>query len=134
MKQVLSILLLCLVALSSCKETDSAVNEANNERLRAALKENYPSLRNGQIRIEVKEFRDVNILLGDKQLFAVSDDSLKKVTDFVGEMVCDMYEENNYLGKGTITFVEVERRVPTNEDTKRVFDMNIEKKLKTKNE
>lgn len=129
LKKVTLILFVATIVLGSCKDTDHALNEATNERLRAELKDTYPSLNSAQIRIEVKDFRNVKILLGDKQLFAASDDSLQAVAEHIGQMVCDMYHENNYLNKGELTIVEVERRVATDDDPKKVFDLKLKEKL-----
>ena len=123
------ILLLGVIATTSCKETDHVLNEATNQKMREQLKADYPSLLNSQIRIHVKEFQDVDILLGDKQLFAVSDDSLEKVADHIGQMVVDMYLENNYLNEGKLTIIEAERSMPSDSDPKKEFDLRLKERI-----
>lgn len=128
-KQITSTLLLGCLLFTSCKETDHTVNEATNEKMRAELKETYPSLLNSQIRIQVKDFQDVTVLLGDKQLFAASDDSLQKVADHIGQMVVEMYLENNYLNEGKLTIIEAERTMPSADDVKKEFDLKLEERI-----
>lgn len=121
-----------LINLSACKETDPQINDKNNEKMRLELKEAYPSLNNAQIRIEVKDFQDITIMLGDKQLYRESDEQLKEVTNVIANMVYDIYNENNYLDEGKVIFLEKEREEFTKDDPRKEYDMHLEEIIKQK--
>ncbi|HEY9176588.1 MAG TPA: hypothetical protein VIN07_02810 [Flavipsychrobacter sp.] len=125
MKRYLIALLIPL-AVAGCKETDSMVNELNNQKMRDSLKKTYPSLQVSQIRIEVKEFRDVEVLLGDKELYSQPDEQLREVTRQIAELTYHLYNENNYLDEGKVIFIENERTAPGPDEPKREFDMHLE--------
>jgi len=113
-------------SVSACKDTDPLINAANNEKMRAELKETYPSLNNAQIRIEVKDFQDITVILGDKQLYSKTDEQLQEVTQVIAEMTYKIYNENNYLDEGKVIYHEKERKVLTDSDPKKEFDMHLE--------
>lgn len=121
-----------LLFSAACKDTDNLVNQENNEKMRDTLKKLYPSLQVSQIRIEVKDFRDVNILLGDKELYSESDEKLQEVTKQIADLTYHFYEANNYLGDGKVTFIDNESSTPTDADIKREFDMHLEELKKGK--
>lgn len=125
MKRYLIALLLPLV-VASCKETDSMVNQVNNQKMKDSLKKVYPSLAVSQIRIEVRDFRDVEVLLGDEELYSKTDEELQEITKNIATMTYFFHEENNYLGKGKVTYIANERSAPGPEEPKREFDMHLE--------
>lgn len=114
------------MAIQSCKETDSLVNEKNNQAMRDSLKKLYPSLQVSQIRIEVKDFQDVEVLLGDQELFAKPDEELQQITKDIAALTYYLYEENNYLDEGKVIFIENERSAPSADEPKKEFDMHLE--------
>ena len=132
MKKITGILLVAgyIILTPACKETDSLVNEKANQKMRDTLKQIYPSLRVSQIRVEVKDFRNVTILLGDKELFNEPDEKLIEVTNNIANLTYHLYNENNYLNEGKVIFVANETSVPTDADQKREFDMNLKALLK----
>lgn len=115
-----------LLFSAACKDTDNLVNQQNNDKMRDTLKKLYPSLQVSQIRIEVKDFRDVSVLLGDKELYSESDEKLQEVTKQIADITYHLYEANNYLGDGKVTFIDNETTTPTDADIKREFDMHLE--------
>lgn len=125
MKRYLIALLLPL-AVAGCKETDSMVNQVNNQKMKDSLKKVYPSLAVSQIRIEVRDFRDVEVLLGDEELYSKTDEELQEITKNIASMAYFFHEENNYLGKGKVTYIANERRAPGPDEPKREFDMHLE--------
>lgn len=123
---ILSLAIALLLGVG-CKETDSAVNAANNEIMRDTLKKLYPSLLQSQIRVEVHDYRDMSVLLGDKQLFEKSDEELQEISNKIGQLTYDIYIENNYLDKGKVTFTPVESRMISNDDPTKVYEFEYEK-------
>lgn len=119
-----------IASLPSCKDTDPLINAANNEKMRAELKKTYPSLNNSQIRIEVKDFQDVTVILGDKELYSESDEKLQEVTGVIAKMTYDIYNENNYLDEGKVIYHNKERQALTDDDPRKEFDMHLENLLK----
>lgn len=127
MKKYLLILALpAFMAIQSCKETDSLVNDKTNLVMKDSLKKLYPSLLASQIRIHVKDFRDVEVLLGDKELYSQTDEQLQEVTRQIAKLTYDLYNENNYLDEGKVIFIENERSAPGPDEPKREFDMHLE--------
>lgn len=116
-----------LIGTASCKETDSLVNEASNEKMRDTLKKLYPSLQVSQIRVAVKDFQDVSILLGDKQLFTKTDEELEEITQNIALITYHLYNENNYLDEGKVTYAAIENRVLNDDDELREFDMHLDR-------
>ncbi len=125
MKRYLIALLLPLAA-SGCKETDSMVNQVNNQKMKDSLKKVYPSLAVSQIRIEVKDYRDVEVLLGDEELFSKTDEELQAVTKNIAAMAYYFHEENNYLGEGKVTYIANERSAPGPDEPKKEYNMHLE--------
>ena len=125
MKGYLIALLLPLI-VAGCKETDSVVNDKTNLVMKDSLKKLYPSLQASQIRIHVKEFQDVEVLLGDKELYSETDEQLQAVTRQIAELTYALYNENNYLDEGKVIFIENERSAPGPDEPKREFDMHLE--------
>lgn len=125
MKRYLIALLLPLAA-SGCKETDSMVNQVNNQKMKDSLKKVYPSLAVSQIRIEVKDYRDVEVLLGDEELFSKTDEELQEVTKNIAAMAYYFHEENNYLGVGKVTYIANERSAPGPDEPKKEYNMHLE--------
>ncbi|MCB9046412.1 MAG: hypothetical protein H6550_09780 [Chitinophagales bacterium] len=126
-KQIAGCLLAGIVLFSSaCKETDPMINDVLNEKMRDTLKKVYPSLLNSQIRVEVHDFQDVTILLGDKELFAKTDEQLQEVTKNIAAITYHLYNENNYLDEGKVIFIEKERELPSDSDPRKEYDMHLE--------
>jgi len=121
----IGLLAIAAMQMTGCKETDSLKNDVTNEKMKDTLNKLYPSLRQGQIGIQVKDFQDVNITLGDQQLFAKTNEELAAMSATVGELVYQLYHENNYLGEGKLTIVEVENKMPTDADPKKEFDLHL---------
>lgn len=125
MKHYLMLIIAVATLLGTgCKETDSAVNAANNVIMRDTLKKLYPSLLQSQIRIEVHDYRNTTVLLGDVQLFEKTDEELKEIADAIGKLTYDIYEANNYLNKGEVIFTNVERRKMTDDDPKKEYQID----------
>lgn len=120
-----------IIGTSACKDTDHAINEASNAKMRETLKKEYPSLQVSQIRIEVKNFQDVSILLGDKQLFEKTDEELKEITHNIALLTYELYHENNYLDEGKITYAPVESRLLNDEDPRREFNMHLQEVIES---
>jgi uncharacterized protein YcfL len=125
MKRYIIALLLPL-AVAGCKETDSMVNDQTNLVMKDSLKKLYPSLQASQIRIHVKDFQDVEVLLGDKELFNKSDEELQQVTKDIAAMTYYFYEKNNYLDEGKVIFIENERSAPGPDEPKKEYNMHLE--------
>lgn len=125
MKKLLPIIAIALSSLTACKETDDAKNVATNEEMRTELKQLYPSLSVAHIGIDVHEFKDVTIILGDKELFAEPDAKKEEIAKNIAEMTYKMYNENNYLDKGTVIFTPVEDRLHNSSDPVKEYDMHL---------
>ena len=126
----IGLLAIAAMQMTACKETDSLKNDVTNEKMKDTLNKLYPSLRQGQIGIQVKDFQDVSITLGDKQLFAKTNEELTAMSATVGELVYQLYHENNYLSEGKLTIVEVENKMPTDADPKKEFDLHLKDVVK----
>lgn len=131
MKNLLLILIAAIaVSVTGCKETDDAKNVLANQKMQDTLNKLYPSLLQGHINVEVHDFKNVSVLLGDKELYAKSDEELKTISDNIANMIYDFYHENNYLDNGKVTFVAVEDRMPTDADPKKEYDMHLQELVK----
>lgn len=130
MKKLLPIIAIALLNLTACKETDDAKNVATNEEMRKELKQLYPSLQRAHIGVEVHEFKDVKITLGDAELFAEPDTKKEEIAKHIAEMTYNMYHENNYLDKGTIIFTPVEDRMYNSSDPVKEYDMHLDELAK----
>jgi hypothetical protein len=126
----IGLLAIAAMQMTACKETDSLKNDVTNEKMKDTLNKLYPSLRQGQIGIQVKDFQDVSITLGDQQLFAKTNEELTAMSATVGELVYQLYHENNYLSEGKLIIVEVENKMPTDADPKKEFDLHLKDVVK----
>lgn len=122
---VIALLAAATLQMTSCKETDSLKNDVTNEKMKDTLNKLYPSLRQGQIGIQVKDFQNVTVTLGDKELFAKSNEELQAISTNISELVYQLYHDNNYLSEGKLVIVEVENKMPTDADPKKEYDMHL---------
>jgi hypothetical protein len=130
MKKILYTVLLIATSLAGCKETDSLVNDANNIKMKDSLNKLYPTLAVGYVGVYVKDFKDVTITLGDKELFAEADTRKEEIVKQIADMVYGMYNANNYLDKGTVIFTPVEDRLHTADDPFKEYDMHLKELVK----
>lgn len=104
-----------------CKDVES--NEPYIRQMEDSLYKAFPSV--NRVSIEVKENTDVLITLGDAELYNASDESRKAVTEHIAHMSIHFFEKNNYLDKGTVTFVQEENTMNVKPGSEKVYDMNL---------
>ncbi|MBL7683507.1 MAG: hypothetical protein JNK00_09100 [Flavipsychrobacter sp.] len=130
MKNLLPLIIIIAISFTACKETDSQINAVTNEKMRVELKAQYPTLEVAYIGIAVKDFKDVTITLGDKELFAETDAKKEAIVKNIANMTYTMYEANNYLDKGKIIFTPIEDRLHNSEDPVKEYDMHLDELVK----
>ncbi|OSZ78425.1 hypothetical protein CAP35_09260 [Chitinophagaceae bacterium IBVUCB1] len=130
MKRLLTIILISATWLTACKETDSLVNDTSNIKMKDSLNKLYPTLATGYINVGVKDFKDVTVTLGDKELFAENDTRKEEIAKQIADMVYQMYNENNYLDNGKVIFTPIEDRLHTSGDPVKEYDMHLEELIK----
>jgi hypothetical protein len=120
------LLLLSLLFLSICDTgcKEAVLNDENNHKMEDTLFKAFPTVR--RLSIEVLDDEDVSVLLGDKELFNASDEKRKKVTEEIGRITIHIYDKDNWLKKGTVTFVADESNLDVKNAEKKVYDMQIE--------
>jgi hypothetical protein len=129
MKYVLiALLAITTLHITSCKETDSALNMANNERMKDSVFRAMPSIR--YIEIKIQESSDVTIVCGSKQLYNAADEKRQEIANKLAEITYFFHNEHNYLDEGKVRFVPVEDRIPTDTDPAKENDMHLQEIVK----
>jgi hypothetical protein len=108
-----------------CKETGP--NDANLRKMQDTLFKLYPTV--NRVSVEVKENQDVEITLGDAQLYNAPEAERQKITDEIAALTVKVFEKDNFLEKGTVIFVKEENTIDVKEADKKKYDMHIEKLL-----
>lgn len=108
-----------------CKE--AGPNDANLHKMEDTLFKLYPTV--NRVSVEVKENKDVEITLGDADLYNAPEADKQKVTDEIAALTVHTFEKDNFLEKGTVIFVKEENTINVKEEDKKKYDMHIEKLL-----
>jgi hypothetical protein len=126
MKQALLITLTLATGLViGCKDVES--NDPYIRQMEDSLFKAFPTV--NRVSIEVKEYQDVLVTLGDAELYNGSEDKRKAVADQIGRMTIHFFDKNNYLDEGRVTFVAEETTMNVPEGSQKVYDMKL-KELK----
>lgn len=127
MKQSILLALGAIVlSATGCKDVES--NEPYIHQMEDSLYKVLPTV--NRVSIEVKENTDVLITLGDTELYNATEEKRKEVTAQVAKMSIHFFDKNNYLDKGTVTFVQEETTMDVKPGTEKVYDMNLEALMK----
>ena len=115
-----------IILTPACKEMkpNSPMEEAMKDSVFKVISEAR------YIRIEVKEHQDVTVTIGSERLFGGTEERRNEVIGQLEKMTVHYFEENNYLDEGKVIFVPNETTVPTEEDPKKEYDMNLKALLK----
>lgn len=126
MKQALLITLTLATGLViGCKDVES--NDPYIRQMEDSLFKAFPTV--NRVSIEVKEYQDVLVTLGDAELYSDTEDKRKAVVDQIGRMTIHFFDKNNYLDEGRVTFVAEETTMNVPEGAQKVYDMKL-KELK----
>lgn len=117
--------IVCCIAIAAagCKEAGS--NLENNHRMEDTLFSTYPTV--NRVTANVTDNEAIDIVLGDKELYDAPEEKRLQVTEEIGNMTLTIYEANNFLKKGTVTFTSDESHVEVNDSLKRTYDMPLER-------
>lgn len=127
-KQITGLMLVAgyMMLTPACKEMkpNSPMEEAMKDSVFEVISEAKYT------RIEVKEHQDVTVTIGSERLFSGTEERRKEVIEQLEKMTIHYFEENNYLDEGKVIFVPNETTVPTDDDPKKEYDMNLKALLK----
>lgn len=112
------------IYMTGCKETDSALNMANNEKMKDSVFKVVPEVR--YIEIKIEESSKVSVTCGSKALFDGTDEKRQAIADELGRMTYYFHNEHNYLSHGKVKFVAAEDRVPDENEPGKENDMHLE--------
>ncbi len=121
-------LAIAALQMTSCKETDSALNMANNERMKDSVFRAMPMIR--YIEIKIEESSKVEVVCGSKALYNGSEEQRQEVANKLAEITYHFHNEHNYLSEGKVKYVEVEDRIPTESDAGKECDMHLKDVVK----
>ena len=99
---------------------------ANIHAMEDTLFKSYPTV--NRLTVEIKDFEDVIVTLGDKEMYNASDEKRAQVAEEIGRIAVHLFEENNYLKKGVVIYTDNEATLAI--DHKKESDMHLEKYLK----
>jgi hypothetical protein len=125
MKKLLYIAL-WLPVIASCNMKDPESNMGNIHVMEDTLFKTYPTV--NRLTVEVKEFSEVVVTLGDKELFNAPDEKRQQVAEEIGKISVHLFEENNYLEKGKVIYTDNETTLDASHNKE--SDMHLEKYLK----
>lgn len=125
MKKLLYAALL-LPVITSCNMKDPESNMANIHVMEDTLFKTYPTV--NRLTVEVREFSEVIVTLGDKELYNEPDEKRQQVAEEIGKISVHLFEENNYLEKGKVIYTDNETSLDASNGKE--SDMHLEKYLK----
>ena len=126
MKKYAILLPAFVLSLSACKEAGD--NSLGMKQMEDSLYKRYPTV--NFVGVEVVENSNVNITLGDKQLYAASEDKRRKIVDELGPLIIQIFDKGNWLNKGQVKFVKVETQQEVIKDSM-VYNINLDSLKKT---
>lgn len=106
---------------------DPQSNMGNIHKMEDTLFKMYPTV--NRLTVEVKDFSDVVVTLGDKELYNASDEKRQQIAEEIGKLSVHFFEENNYLEKGEVIYTDNETSLDVH--NKKENDMHLEKFLKS---
>lgn len=110
------IFFMLLLVVSACKPGNEN-NDANIRRMEDTLFKLYPTV--NRVSIEVKNFSDVDITIGDAELYEATDERRKAVTKEIEALTKHIFTEGNDLQKGEVIFVKEENSLDIKSDKKK---------------
>jgi hypothetical protein len=81
-----------------------------------------------RVSIEVKDDfgTEINVTLGDMELYSASEEERKKVTDKASDMAAHIFADDK-PGKGSVIFVKEENTIDVKEESKKIYPMTLPK-------
>jgi hypothetical protein len=96
------------------------------KQMEDSLFKTFPSV--NRVSIEVKDDfgTEVNITLGDAELYSASEDERMKVVSKASKLTENIFAEDK-PGKGSVIFVKEENTIDVKEETKKIYPMALPK-------
>ncbi|RYD54837.1 MAG: hypothetical protein EOP56_17875 [Sphingobacteriales bacterium] len=111
-----------LAIATGCKDVQS--NDPYIHQMEDSIYKAFPTV--NRVSIEVKENTDVLITLGDAELYNAPEEQRNAATAQLAKMSVHFFEKNNYLDKGTVTFVAEENTMNVKPGSEKVYNMGLE--------
>ena len=118
-----------LLQLTACKETDSALNAANNERMKDSVFRAHPEIR--YFGIEIEESSKVEITCGSEALFNADAAKQEEIAKYLADVTYHFHNEHNYLSEGKVKFTAAQDHMPTESDPVKEVDMHLKEVVKS---
>lgn len=110
-----------ILTVYACKAGNEN-NDANIRRMEDTLFKLYPTV--NRVSVEVKNFSEVDITIGDMELYEATDEQRKSVTKEIEGLTKYIFTEGNDLQKGKVIFVKEENTLDIKSD-KKIYPMKL---------
>jgi hypothetical protein len=110
------IFFMLLLVMAACKPGNEN-NDANIRRMEDTLFKLYPTV--NRVSIEVKDFSDVVVTIGDVELYDATEEKRQAVTNEISGLTQHIFAEGNDLKEGEVVFVKEENSIDIKSDKKK---------------
>ena len=110
------IFFMLLLATSACSPGNEN-NDANIRKMEDTLFKLYPTV--NRVSIEVKNFSDVDVTIGDVELYEATEERRKAVTKEIEDLTKHIFSDGNDLQKGEVIFVKEENSLDIKSNKKK---------------
>ena len=126
MKRYTLLLPVLFLSVLSCKEAGD--NTLGMKQMEDSLYKRYPTV--NHVGVEVVENSNVNITLGDVQLYTASEDKRKQIVEDLGPLIIRIFDKGNWLNKGRVVFAKQETTMHYTDSM--VYTINLDSLKKAK--
>ncbi|RYE24303.1 MAG: hypothetical protein EOP51_07840 [Sphingobacteriales bacterium] len=110
-----------MLLTAACKPGNEN-NDANIRRMEDTLFKLYPTT--NRVSVEIKDFSDVTITIGDMELYEAPDAKRQGVSKEIEGITRKIFSEGNDLNKGEVVFVKEENSIDVKSD-KKTYPMQL---------
>ena len=119
------ILLSALLATSLFTCRDEQSDMAAIKRMEDTLFKTYPDMM--RVSVEVKAHRELNVVVGSKQLYNKPAGQKQSMANEIGSMALSVFGTNNELDRGKVIFTKDERSTELNPPDAQPYNISFSK-------
>lgn len=124
-KNIIYLAILSSVSLLSCNLEQKSYT-AEIARMEDTLFKAFPTVNRVSIEVKNDLGTEINITLGDAELYNADDAARQKVVDETGNIIAHVFGPDKTPGKGKVIFVEEENTIHVNEDARKVMKLQLD--------
>jgi len=126
MKKTLIFAVFAISCCSSC-DLDPKNHTEQIQKMEDTLFKSFPTVNRVSVEVRNDFGKEVNVTLGDMELYAASEQERLKVVDQTTEIIRHIFAVDN-IEKGKVIFVKEENTITVDESTMKKYEMKLSTK------